>query len=137
MIALCIVGIIFSTACACFNLVHHKPFFWIPLTVNILCVLLYVLMLLGAIQRRLKVRKHMCDCCGGELAVPKKDEGMLALFQDISIFRARAIYKITQFTLSIPFGISNHRDMDICEKCMTDFKEFVQRKSTYMNGEKK
>jgi protein-arginine kinase activator protein McsA len=104
---------------------------------------MYVLMLIGAINRRTEVKKHICDLCNGELVEPRKfgqdgiESGIAAIFQDVSVFRARAVYKITKFTLSLPFGMANHKDMDICEKCMNDFKEFVQRKQSYQSGDKK
>lgn len=83
------------------------------------------------------MRKDLCDCCGKELIhSPSADEGINAFFSEYSIFRCKAVYKITKFSLHLPF-VTSHKDMDICSKCMDDFKEFIQRKSAYIAGDKK
>lgn len=84
------------------------------------------------------MKKHLCDLCEHELVeLPNKgigiESGILALFSSVSVFRVKAVYKITKFTLQIPF-ISEHKDLDMCSKCMDDFKEFVQRKTAYHRG---
>lgn len=83
------------------------------------------------------MRKDLCDCCGKELVVhPKAGEGgIISLFQEISLFRVKAVYKITKFTVQLPFS-ATHKDMDICSTCMEDFKEFVQRKTSYSQGDR-
>lgn len=89
------------------------------------------------LRRDKEMRKDLCDCCGKELFKDVNgDQGIFQMIVNpISIFRAKAVFKITQFTLHIPFGTS-HKDMDICQKCMDDFKEFIQRKKSYHAGGK-
>lgn len=83
------------------------------------------------------MRKDLCDICVGELIEPKKEEGLASfLFSSASIFRIKAVYKIIGITIQIPFG-AHRKDIDMCDRCMTDFKEFVQRKQSYHAGDKK
>ena len=83
------------------------------------------------------MRKDVCDLCSKELVSHPKntEEGIAALFSEFSIFRVKAVYKITKFSLHLPFG-ATHKDMDICSNCMQDFKEFVQRKQAYKTGDR-
>lgn len=80
------------------------------------------------------MKKHICDFCGNELVTKNKEENIDSIFSYLSsvveVFKVRMIYKITRFSIQLPFGLSVN-DLEVCSKCMTDFKEFVQRKQSY------
>ena len=67
--------------------------------------------------------KHLCDCCGGELKITKTSEF------DI-IYRSYDWYEFKRLSFfSFNFWPSFSKEkMEICSKCMDDFREFVHRK---------
>lgn len=122
-------------------IVFWKPISsWIGIVINSLCVVIYLNIIkveldIRALKKRSELmKKYMCDFCGQELVSNKKSDtlegGIVALFSSFELFRVKTLYKITRFSIQIPFGTSRN-DMEVCSKCMTDFKEFVQRKQSY------
>lgn len=117
---------------------HKIPFPWVTVIVQPIAILMQM-HFIGREIRRKSMRKDLCDVCGGELVNnPKKnlEDTLSSLFSTVSVFRIKPVFKITQFTLQLPFGAS-HKDMDMCSRCMDDFKEFIQRKKSYQSGEKR
>lgn len=118
-------------------IIPWNKFSHICIGIQIACLFIQFGNLIRHLNWRKKMRKDTCDCCGNDLVYrTKEDSGFLALISPVSIFKVKAVYKIMELSIMLPFGC-HHRDLDMCSKCMDDFKEFVQRKQSYQAGDKR
>lgn len=133
---LSIAGIIFTSAMAMFTITHWKPYSWLSLTIHVACMILYVSMLCGQIRRKEQMaKKVICDLCAGDVAIDKNTHERPGFMSLVEAWYAIPMWKIIGVEIIFPFG-HNRKELHICSKCMTDFTEFVQKKQSYLKGER-
>lgn len=85
------------------------------------------------------MRKDICDLCGGDLKVwghPPEETGIIAGWYKFFVCRVPKIKEIRFFRdILIPPFVSpfSKKEIEICSKCFDDFKEFIQRKKSFLS----
>lgn len=77
------------------------------------------------------MKRHICDICGGDLAVKTEAVVMSPFPIDafvVRLFKVKNPFKFKEFVFFFDHNVKEH-DLDVCSKCFDEFKEFMQRKN--------